>query len=240
MGLKLTRTKKRNYLVSFFYLFKRILPLSTKAKYKLFLNLEWIFNRFSYELSVHAYDYKDHPVVTYRLDFLKKCIDTKHSVIDLGCGKGLVTFLLADFTRKVVGIDHDKLAIENAKSKYIKDNLGFHCIDAREYLEKNNEKYDVLILSHILEHIDNPEEFLRNYKKFFNYIYVELPDFDGSILNHFRKDQKMSLIYSDVDHVSEFDRNELKKIFSGCGIEVLKEEYIFGIQRYWCSISNTD
>ena len=158
--------------------------------------------------------------------------------MDLGCGKGFVTSLVADLSRKVTGIDHDKQAIELARSKYPKDNLEFHCVDAKEFLEKNSEKYDVLILSHILEHIDEPEVFLQSYKSFFRYIYVELPDFDGTILNHFRKDQQMRLIYSDMDHVSEFDKKELKAIFSECGIEVLQEEFIFGVQRYWCRVAD--
>lgn len=236
MGVKLTRAKKRNYWGSFFYFLRRIMPLSTKAKYKLFLNLEWIFYRVSYELSVNMYADKDHPLITLRLEFLKQNINANQSVIDLGCANGFISFLVAGIARKVVGIDHNKQLIEKAKLNYVSDNLQFYNIDATDFLENNDEKYDVLILSHILEHIDNPNFFLLKYINFFEYVYVELPDFDGSILNHFRKDMKLRLIYTDDDHVSEFDRYELKKIFSECGIEVLKEEYIFGIQRYWCRV----
>lgn len=238
MGIKLTREKKINYFGSFFYFLRRILPLSTRAKYRLFLNLEWIFNRFAYEYSVRMYKYEDHPVVIYKMKFLKESIAGNHSVVDLGCANGLISYWVAEFARKVVGIDHNKHLIDIAKANYVRDNLQFYTIDAAEFLENNSEKYDVLILSHILEHIDHPKEFLLKYIKFFEYVFVELPDYDSTVLNHFRKDQNLKLIYSDDDHVSEFDRNELKQIFSECGIKVLQEEYIFGIQRYWCRISH--
>lgn len=238
MSIFFLRKKRRIYLVSFFYFLKRILPISARAKYRLFLNLEWIFNRLSYELSVNMYDYKNHPVVTYRIDFLKKYIKQGHSVVDLGCGNGLVSFLVSDFSKKVVGIDYNSKAIENAKIKYRKHDVQFYALDAIEFLENNEEKYDVLMLSHILEHIDHPKEFLLQYKQYFDHIYIELPDYDGTILNHFRKDQQMDLIYTDADHVSEFDRHAMKAIFSECGIQILEAEYIFGIQRYWCKIAH--
>ena len=46
----------------------------------------------------------------------------------------------------------------------------------------------------------------------------------------------MTLIYTDNDHVAEFDRDELKEIFSACDLEILKSEYMHGVQRYWCKV----
>jgi hypothetical protein len=91
-----------------------------------------------------------------------------------------------------------------------------------------------LILSHILEHLDNPKDFLLEFKDRFKYIYVEVPDFDRYHLNHYRKDLNMSLIYSDDDHVYEFDRFELNELLAESGLKVLESQYIFGVQRLWC------
>lgn len=44
----------------------------------------------------------------------------------------------------------------------------------------------------------------------------------------------MNLIYVDADHVSEFDRDELKSISLECEIEVIEAEYNFNIQCYRC------
>lgn len=106
--------------------------------------------------------------------------------------------------------------------------------EALEFLSSNEKRFNVLILSHILEHLDNPKEFLMKFNGYFQCIYIEVPDFDRYYLNHYRKDLGLKLIYSDDDHVSEFDRDELKILLTECRIEITKEEYKHGVQRLWC------
>lgn len=43
-----------------------------------------------------------------------------------------------------------------------------------------------------------------------------------------------SLVYSDGDHVSEFDREELQEPVKRAGLDVVDAEYRFGLQRLWC------
>ena len=91
--------------------------------------------------------------------------------------------------------------------------------------------FDVLILSHVLEHVDRPEEFLRSIRA--SRIYVEVPDFDSTILNAVRLRRSRSWIYTDEDHVAEFDRDELEEMFRSCGLAVLDCEFRWGFLRYW-------
>ena len=76
------------------------------------------------------------------------------------------------------------------------------------------------------------------FKDYFKSIYIELPDFDWYYLNHYRLKLNLRLIYSDDDHVSEFDRNELKTLLDECNIKVVKEEYKYGVQKLWCNVNN--
>lgn len=239
MGIKLKRKKDRHFLLSFIYKFQKILPLSKRRKFKLFLDLEWIFDRLAHEASFSFYNEDNHPVRIYSKKFILDHItDTQH-ILDLGCKYGEITHYLANKAKHVTGIDHDKNAIEIAKSRYQKNNLSFEYGEAFEFLSNETEEYDVLILSHILEHIDEPEEFLKKFKHFFKFIYIEVPDFDRYYLNQYRLDQKNSLIYSDDDHVSEFDRDEIKTILNNCDITILEAEYRFGVQKFWCKVDLT-
>ncbi|MCB9163525.1 MAG: hypothetical protein H6592_03675 [Flavobacteriales bacterium] len=86
----------------------------------------------------------------------------------------------------------------------------------------------------MLEHLDGPEEFLQRFKGFFQWIYIEVPDFDKTYLNHYRQLLGSTLIHTDDDHVSEFDREELNAMLQRVGIEVVDAEYRFGVQRLWC------
>jgi SAM-dependent methyltransferase len=234
MGIKLARAKKKKGLVRFFYLIDKLLPLGKKRKLRLYLNLEWIFDRFSHEYSFKNYAPDEHPVRTNTKDFLLRYILPEHHVLDLGCNRGDMAVYLAQHARMVVGVDYNPVPVNLAKQRYQQANLQFFCTDAYEYLNTTDIKFDVLILSHILEHLDNPGEFLNKYTPFFRYVYIELPDFDKSLLNHYRNKENLSLIYMDIDHVSEFDREELAALIAAANLEIIQAEYRFGIQKIWC------
>lgn len=233
MGIKLPRKKERS-AITFIFRLQKLLPLSHKAKFKLFLNLEWIFDRLSHEESFKNYSNEKHPFRIFSKEFILQNIKATDTVLDLGCNAGHVSGFISLVAKEVVGIDHDQKAIESAKQLYKSNNLTFIHGDALEFLTANKKKFDVLILSHILEHIDEPKDFLLKFKPQFEHIYIELPDFERYYLNNYRKDLSMRLIYSDGDHVSEFDRDELKTILNECGITVEKAEYRHGMQRLWC------
>jgi SAM-dependent methyltransferase len=235
LGIKLIRNKKRNILLSIIYRIQKLLPLNNERKLKLFLNLEWIFDRLSHEMSIKNYEASQHPGRLLSKKTILSNIKETSIVLDLGCNLGDISSFIAEIAKEVVGIDYNKKAIEAAKQKYKKDNLFFYHGEALEYLNNNEKKFDILILSHILEHLDNPEDFLKKFKDHFREIYIEVPDFDRYYLNLYRQEKGLELIYSDEDHVSEFDRDELKLLLDACGITINKAEYRYGMQKLWCS-----
>ena len=236
MGIKVKREKPRHLLVSILYRLLK-LPLSDKAKFKLFLDLEWVLARLANELSMHFYKPNEHPWRRQDNEFILSFIKPEYKILDLGCAKGDLTHIIADKAALTVGVDRTNELVDIAKQKYENEKLRFVCMDAIDFLQKTEERFDVLILSHVLEHIDEPEDFLKRFKDFFNYIYIEVPDFDSNLLHHYRKDLDLQLNYNDADHVSEFDRYELFKIFKKCDLRVLRSDYIFGVQRYWCEVA---
>lgn len=236
MGVKLTRQKPKNALNSLIYRLSKLPFMSDKAKLKLFLNLEWLFDRLSHEFAYKNYTPANHPARIYSYKYMLSHIKTSDNVLDLGCNLGDISFRIAEKAKRVVGIDYAPKAIETAKQRYQRENLEFHCAEAYDYLQKNNNQFDVLILSHILEHLDNPKDFLLKFKDFFNYIYIEVPDFDRYYLNLYRKDLNLPIIYSDDDHISEFDREEIKQLLLDCNITLLESEFIYGVQKFWCKV----
>ena len=234
MGIKLERKKERNWLLTIIYRLHKILPFSSKRKLRLYLDIEWIFYRLAHEVSFQHYQANEHPLRIKSGASILAYIQKEDRVLDLGCKYGELSYLIADKAQKVIGIDFDKKAISKANKLYQKDNLEFKVGDARKFLEDSNYDFDVLILSHILEHLDNPLAFLKNFAAYFNRIYIEVPDFQKSYLNQYRKDLGNKLIYTDTDHVSEFDRDELKELIKSCGLKIINAEYIFGLQKVWC------
>jgi len=234
MGVKVTRKKPRNLLLSIMYRVNSIIPLSNRIKMKLFLDLEWIFDRLAHETSFKLYQEDQHPVRYASRDFILKKIDAQHTVLDLGSNQGYMSNFLAEVAKLVVGVDYNKEAVELADKRFSKDNLTFICGEAFDYLETNHIKFDVLILSHILEHLDHPSELLAKLKKHFSLIYIEVPDFEKSYLNQYRLDYGVKLNYTDDDHNLEFNRNELHELIKKSNLIIEDEDYRNGVQRIWC------
>ncbi len=234
MGLKLSRKKSRSALVTFIYRGQKLLPFSSKFKFKLFLNLEWMFNRLSHEMSFKYYSPSTHPVRQCSKQFILDHLDENSNVLDLGCNQGDISNIIAEKVKRVVGIDYDKGAIDRAIKRYQRPNLEFQCGEASEYLQKSPERFDALILSHILEHLDDPKAFLNKFKGDFDSIYIELPDYEISYLNFYRRDLRLKLNYTDNDHITEFDRSDMRQLLDECGLEIIREEYRYGLIKIWC------
>lgn len=236
MSIEINRKKSKSFWLTFFYRLHKLLPISKKAKFRLFLQWEWIFDRLAHEASFQNYSEKDHPFRIYFYKFILNYLPKDSIILDLGCKQGDIAAGLAVSAKKVVGVDHDKVAIKEAHKKYQAANLEFIHEDAFNYLDQTNLKFDVLILSHLLEHLDDRKSFLEKLKKHFKYVYIEVPDFDKTYLNHYRKDIGEKLIYTDNDHVIEFGREDLHQLLMECKINIVASEYRFGIQRLWCEI----
>lgn len=234
MGVKLERSKKRHWLLTIIYRVQKLLPLGKEKKLRLFLDLEWIFDRLSHEYSFKNYPPDEHPVRLHSKRFIMKRIDKEKRVLDIGCKHGEIADFIADGAKKVVGIDYDEHAISIARRSFPKENLEFEVGEAYDYLNNVQEDFQVLILSHLLEHLDDPKEFLQRFKDYFQMIYIEVPDFDKSYLNHYREDLGMDLIYTDTDHISEFDREEIKELLDACALDIVDSDYRFGLQKIWC------
>ncbi|HLT74346.1 MAG TPA: class I SAM-dependent methyltransferase [Ohtaekwangia sp.] len=239
MPIKLNRSKKRHLLLSLLYKLDKLMPFSNVAKMKLYLDLEWIFERFAHEKSFKVFAMGEHPVRSLSTSFLEKHLAKEHNVLDLGCNTGELTFLISKHAGHVTGIDNNAGFIDEAIKRYSSAGIDFVCDDAEKFLQKNDRRFDVLILSHILEHLDDPQSLLAEYQKFFDYIYVEVPDFERTHLNIYRQHLGSSLIYSDADHIWEFDRRDVLSLLSSSGLTVLDCEFRLGVQKYWCSTSSS-
>src|SRR5688500_2845956 len=107
MGIKLPRQKNRHFLLSVLYSIHKLLPFSDRKKLKLYLDLEWIFERLALETSFKHYGAEDHPIRKHALDFISRRIGPEDHVLDLGCKTGQMSWEIAEMAAHVVGIDHD-------------------------------------------------------------------------------------------------------------------------------------
>lgn len=234
MKLRFDRKKPRHALLSICYRLAKLPIASARGKMRFHLDLNWITWRLAIEQAERMYGFGDASMRRKNLEFLLQRVKPGDRVLDLGCKYGEISALVAGKAQRVIAVDHDASALEKARTDHPAANLEFIHADAFEVLQREKDPMDVVILSHILEHLEKPEEMLQRLKAHATHCYIELPDLDASYLNHYRQLVGARLQYTDNDHIWEFDRDSLGEVIEGAGWRVLESEYRYGVQKHWC------
>lgn len=108
----------------------------------------------------HVYE-NNHPLVQFfvkaRVNEILKQISPGYKVLDAGCGEGFVTRKIAQIThKKVVAIDILENNINFAKG--FNDGIEYKCTCIGDYA--TTEKFDVIVLSEVVEHVTNYEDII--------------------------------------------------------------------------------
>jgi len=93
-----------------------------------------------------------------RLLRLKKFFRVKSTddVIDIGCGNGMLMPIIAPLVKTYTGVDISQRLIDSAKKRKenkIYPHISFICMGIEPYCNHNRNKYDVVFLMDISEHI---------------------------------------------------------------------------------------
>jgi len=106
-----------------------------------------------------------HKLNPLRLKFIADRVDIKGStILDIGCGGGLLSEELAKEGGIVTSIDASEKTILVAKNhaKESKLNIDYQCTTLEEYTKKVKKKFDFIICFELIEHVPDPKELLTN------------------------------------------------------------------------------
>ena len=90
----------------------------------------------------------------------------KIKILDVGCGGGLISVPMKRLGANVVGIDASLKNIKVAKTYSKKNNLNIKYICSSPEKLKIKDKFDVILMLEIVEHVDDVEIFIREGSKF--------------------------------------------------------------------------
>jgi len=124
--------------------------------------------------------------------FLRECKSILNGIVkenvkclDLGCGPGVLSIELSRNGCEVVGIDQstEMIGIANrlkAENSCLQENhCMFICDDAYNYLCREKEKYDVIVISSVLEYMKYPENIIDKVSCIINengFVLVSVPN----------------------------------------------------------------
>src|SRR3989338_5215513 len=197
-----------------------------KGLAKLALRLHNIFYSASSFLSIKAEGglHPKHRLIGYHAFFVNN-VTLEDVILDIGCGNGALTFDVAQKAKKVVGIDFSRANIDTAKRKYSAPNLEYICQDALKNLPAG--KFDVIILSNVLEHIEERVAFLKQVKNRASKFLIRVPMINLDWITLYKKE--LGVEYRlDKTHFIEYTMEELRDEVEKSGFAVYSYTIQFG------------
>jgi len=108
---------------------------------------------------------KSNLIKDYNISKVNKPLENL-SILDIGCGGGLLSEPFSRLGAKVVGIDASKKNIEIAKHhlKRSKLDIEYYCASPENF--KYKTKFDVVLNMEIIEHVENVQQFIKECTNF--------------------------------------------------------------------------
>lgn len=161
-----------------------------------------------------------------QFNFIKQTIDLKNKdICEIGAFDGLLLSLFKKNNNNVFGYELNDDARVYAKKKYD--------IDLKENFLESKSKYDIIILSHVIEHFREPKEILIKIKSMLKengFIYIEVPN--SPMTNECS--YNMLMRYLNTEHIVNFNMDNLIKFAESADLKIVRSEY----NNYNISIDN--
>lgn len=168
-------------------------------------------------------------------DFFVKYIEPGSRVLDIGCGNGAVAFDIATRVAgaSVYGIDLDEASIAQAQKDFAADNIRFMCGDALHDLPE--QAFDVIMLSNVLEHIEQRVEFLRLLQQRYRprKFLIRAPMFERHWYVPLK--EELGVDYRlDKDHYIEYRHTEFLEEIAAAGLHIQHAQINWG--EIWAEV----
>lgn len=165
-----------------------------------------------------------HRLMNYHQFFLDH-IQSTDRVLDIGCGNGALAYDLAGKAAHVVGIDTNEKNRAAWKKRFARENLEYRVADATTFSPE--ERFDIVVLSNVLEHIEHRVEFLRHIKHLAPLFLIRVPMIDRDWITLYKKE--LGLEYRlDTTHFTEYTLDQFTQELRDVGLVIQSHSIQFG------------
>ena len=144
---------------------------------------------------------------------------SKQRLLDIGCGNGGFLFFAKSTGREVVGIDLDEKAVSVARENGLDARLG-----SIDILDSKREKFDIITLGHVIEHVHDPLYLLRKCYNLLNkrgYIWIDTPNIDSEGHRIYGRNWRG---LEPPRHLVLFSYNSLRKALMDAGFSNIQDQ----------------
>jgi SAM-dependent methyltransferase len=172
---------------------------------------------------------------------VRLCRGVAHaSVLDVGAGEGSILSRLEElgFGETYSALEVSETGVEAIRSRDLSRLEECRLFDG-ERIPHEDGRFDLAILSHVIEHVENPRKLLYEAKRVARHVFVEVP------LEHNLRLPR-DYVADDLGHINAYTHRTVRRLLQSCGFEVLdqivtnrpRETYEFhdkrlGGAKYW-------
>lgn len=194
------------------------------------------------DLRAHYDDYYDGQTEWRRLGAIDKSSNIRRAwssligavepttVLEVGCGDGSVLEELASGGWNMQGLDISTSGVLAAQTR----GLAAQVFDG-EHLPFDDQSVDLVIMTHVVEHLENPRVMLREASRVAKYVFVEVP-----LERNWRT--KSDFVWTSLGHINIYDPLLIRHLIQSSGIEVnyeLTTNPSLAVHRFHASRSGT-
>lgn len=160
-------------------------------------------------------------------------INLSDTVLDIGSGNGQLSEHISNSCKFVVAVEiSPRLYNYSRKILRNRDNINFVNDCIFNFLKYNTTSFDVVILSNVLEHLQDRSSLLQALKKLKCSLLIRVPDAERDWANLYLNDIK-SVWISDYTHQIEHNSYELEHELVSAGFTLVSLDSRFG-ELYVC------
>jgi ubiquinone/menaquinone biosynthesis C-methylase UbiE len=146
------------------------------------------------------------------------CTNYPHSsIIEIGAGEGSVLQELSErrFAQELYAIDISESGIKKIQEKQIKSLKECNTYDGYTIPYADNQ-FDIAILTHVIEHLENPRALIYEASRVAKKLFVEVPLEHTIRLPH-------DFVFDRVGHINEYTPKTIRRMLQTCNLKVLDQ-----------------
>jgi SAM-dependent methyltransferase len=154
-------------------------------------------------------------------------------ILEIGAGEGSILKRLSEleFGEQLFALEISNSGVEAIKNKNIDLLCECNLFDGYEVPYEDNT-FDLVILSHVVEHLEFPRKLLYEARRVAKYVFIEVPLEDTLLLS---SDYK----FNEVGHINFYSPKTIRRLLQTCNLQILdqrvanlsKEIYLFQSPR---------
>jgi ubiquinone/menaquinone biosynthesis C-methylase UbiE len=146
------------------------------------------------------------------------CANFPHSsIIEVGAGEGSVLQELSTrkFAEKLYAIDISESGVQKIRDRQIPTLKECKTYDGYNIPYADSE-FDIAILTHVVEHLENPRQLIYEASRVAQYLFVEVPLEDHISLPR-------DFVFDRVGHINAYHPVSIRRLLQSCNLEIIDQ-----------------